>query len=138
MSEILVDYFVAAKNNAESIWQNSILVPVPMEKQKQKNRGYNQAEELAKELSKIVQAPVVLNNLVKVKETESQIKLSAEQRRKNLKGAFSLKDPEAISGKKVFLIDDVYTTGSTMEECANVLRTARTKSVWGIVVAREG
>jgi len=81
---------------------------------------------------------LILDNLVKIKKTEPQMKLSAKDRTENLKNAFLVKNPEGISGKKIFLIDDVYTTGSTMEECARILRDAGAKSVWGMVIAREG
>ena len=65
------------------------------------------------------------------------MELAKEERHKNLQGAFVTKNPAKFAGKKVFLIDDVYTTGSTMEECARVLRVAGAKSVWGICIARE-
>ncbi|MEK7124549.1 MAG: ComF family protein [Patescibacteria group bacterium] len=119
-------------------FRGGVLAPVPMELSKQKERGYNQSEELAKELGQTLNAPVVLENLIKTKKTEPQMKLSAENRRKNLFGAFKIKNPAEFAGKKIYLVDDVYTTGSTMEECARVLRQARTKEVWGICIAREG
>ncbi len=138
LSAILVEHFVLAGKNTNDIWDNGVLVPVPLDKKKLKNRGYNQAEELAKELSKVLKIPVAKENLAKIKETLPQMKLSAEKRKENLKSAFVVKNPAGVSGKKVFLVDDVYTTGSTMEECAYVLRTSGTKWVWGIVIAREG
>lgn len=138
LSEILIEHLILAKNNTEETWQNSILIPVPLEKKKLKNRGYNQSEELSKELSKITKIPLVLGNLVKIRETYSQTKLSAKEREENLKNAFLVEKSPEISGKKIFLVDDVYTTGSTMEECAFVLKNAGAKSVWGIAIAREG
>ena len=133
-----MEHFVLAKNNTENIWNESILIPVPMEKKKMKNRGYNQSEELAKELSKILQIPLSLNNLIKIKQTLPQIKLSAKERQENLKNAFSINNPEELKNKKIFLVDDVYTTGSTMEECAKTLKESGAKQVWGIAIAREG
>lgn len=138
LASILVEHLVLAKNNTDNIWNNSILLPMPMEKRKLKNRGYNQAEELAKNLSIVLETPLITNNLVKIKKTLPQMKLSLQQRQENLKNAFLIKNPAEIAGKKVFLIDDVYTTGSTMEECARVLKEAKAKSVWGISLAREG
>lgn len=138
LANILIEHFVLTKNNTEKIWQNSFLVPVPIEKKRLKSRGYNQAEELAKELAKIVKLPVIKDSLIKIRATMPQIKLSAKKRQENLKNAFLIKNPERIQGKKIFLVDDVYTTGATMEECARVLREAGAKSVWGIAVAREG
>src|SRR3989344_5964752 len=126
LAKILEEHFILTGKNTDRVWENSVLVPVPMERTKQKNRGYNQAEELAKELSKILQIPVVSNNLLKIKKTESQMKLSAKKRMENLKNAFLIKNPEELFGNpafakatagkgKIFLVDDVYTTGSTME-----------------------
>ena len=66
------------------------------------------------------------------------MELSAKERQENVKNAFLIKKPEEISGKKIFLLDDVYTTGSTMEECAKVLKESGAKEVWGISIAREG
>ena len=116
----------------------SLLVPIPIERTRLKSRGYNQTEELAKELVKKFSVPAALNNLVKVKRTKPQVKLSAKERQENLRGAFAVQNPEEISGKEIFLVDDVYTTGATMEECARVLLKAGAKAVWGIAIAREG
>lgn len=138
LTNILIEHFVLAKNNTEGIWQNGILIPVPLEKKKLKSRGYNQAEELAKELSKILRVPLISNNLVKIRKTMPQMELSAKEREENLKNAFLVKNPAEITGKKIFLVDDVYTTGSTLEECAKTLKESGVKSVWGIVIAREG
>ena len=104
---------------------------------KLKIRGYNQSEELAKELSKILQIPVISDNLIKIKSTKPQMELSKVEREKNLENAFAIKNPEEFSGKKIFLVDDVYTTGSTMEECAKILKENGIKDVWGIALARE-
>jgi len=125
-----------------------ILVPVPSEKKKLKWRGFNQAEEIGKELSKFFGIPLITNCLIKIKETLPQVELSDEERRENIKGAFLVKDKELIknpegkpsasygAGKKILLVDDVYTTGSTMEECARILKEAGAKEIIGIVVAR--
>ncbi len=138
LADILLEHFALTKNLTQEVWQNSVLIPVPMEKSKQKDRGYNQAELLAKELGHSLNVPTVFDNLVKVKKTPPQVELKAKERAENLVGAFVIKNPALIVGKKVFLVDDVYTTGSTMEECAKALKTAGAKQIWGIVIAREG
>lgn len=145
LAEILVEHFIKAAINTNDIWENAVLIPVPLDKTKLKNRGYNQSEELAKELSKIINVPVFSDILLKTKQTDPQMKLKKLEREKNLLGAFSINnksvatsDVATLSGKKVFLVDDVYTTGSTMSECAKVLKSAGAKSVWGIAIAREG
>ena len=141
MASILVEHFIKTGKNASSIWQNSVLIPVPAHIKKIRERGYNQSEELAKEISKILNIPVISDVLVKTKPTASQAELKKEEREKNLLGAFKINcgasETPQFSGKKVFLVDDVYTTGSTMQECAKILKTAGAKSVWGIAIARE-
>jgi ComF family protein len=138
LASIIIEHFVLTNKNKNEFWENGILIPVPLDNKKIRLRGYNQSEELAKELSKTLQVPVFNNVLIKTQTTESQISLSKEQRAKNLQGAFKIKNATILNGKKVFLIDDVYTTGSTMQECARVLRDAGAKSIWGIALAREG
>lgn len=146
LASLIIEHFIITQKNTDDIWQNSVLVPVPLFYKKLKERDYNQSEELAKELSKILKIPVLSDVLIKIKKTESQMTLSKEEREKNLLGAFKIKIPEncrtsgvlQFSGKKVYLVDDVYTTGSTMEECSLVLRKAGAKSVFGICIAREG
>lgn len=142
LASILIEHFIKTNKNTNEIWENSVLVPVPLSKKRFKERGYNQSEELAKELSKVLNVPVVLNVLLKTKSTESQMKLKKEAREKNLQGAFAVKNnikcPTAhFIYKRVFLVDDVYTTGSTMQECAKTLKENGAKSVWGICLARE-
>jgi len=138
LASILIEHFVLTGKNKNEFWENSVLIPVPLDNKKLKSRGYNQSEELAKELSKVLKIPILSNILIKIKETESQIGLSREQRIKNLQGAFTTKNAQFLQGKKIFLVDDVYTTGSTMQECAIVLKNAGAKQIWGIALSREG
>ena len=143
LASVLIEHFVLSGKNTNDVWENSVLIPVPLSKNKFKERGYNQSEELAKELSKVLQIPTITDVLIKIKTTKSQMELSKEEREKNLVGAFTIKNSGTtgvapFSDKKIFLVDDVYTTGSTMEECAEVLRQAGAKQVWGIALAREG
>ena len=114
LASILVEHFVLSGKNTDDIWENSILVPVPLDIRKLKTRGYNQSEELGKELSKVLQIPVITKNLVKTKSTKPQMELKKHDREKNLEGAFLVNNPKELLGKKIFLVDDVYTTGSTM------------------------
>jgi len=142
LASLLIEHFIITGKNTDEIWNNGILVPVPLDKNKLKIRDYNQSEELAKELSKVLKIPVISDILIKTKPTAPQMELKKEEREKNLLDAFAIKNcgspalPQFLD-KKIFLVDDVYTTGSTMEECASVLRNAGAKSVWGICIARE-
>ena len=141
LASILVEHFIKTEKNTNEIWNNGVLIPVPIYKDKLKIRGYNQSEELAKELSKVLQIPVISDALVKIKHTESQMELNKEEREKNLLAAFTINKNRATSDvaqfSRIFLVDDVYTTGSTMAECAKTLKSAGAKTVWGICIARE-
>ena len=135
---LIIAHFSLTKN--QIIWQageNSVLMPAPIFKNKQKQRGFNHAEVLAQELAVHFKIPLSNNNLIKIKKTLPQMALNRKQRQENLKGAFFVKNPEAVQGKTIFLIDDVITTTSTMEEAAKVLKQAGAKNVWGIALARE-
>ena len=101
-----------------------------------KHRGFNQSEDLANNLSASFKIPVLRNALIKVKNTAPQAELDKEERGKNIINAFACDNSEVVKGKKILLVDDVYTTGSTMEECSRVLKENGAKSIWGIVVAR--
>jgi ComF family protein len=116
--------------------KGDFLVSVPLTKKKLKRRGFNQSEEIAREISNYLNIPLITNCLIKTRETFPQVELSEKERAENPKGAYIVKDKEKIRGKRVLLIDDVYTTGSTMEECSRILREAGTKEVWGVVIAR--
>lgn len=115
-----------------------VLIPVPVHKRKLKFRGFNPAKEIAKHLSNYLKIPLLDKVLIKIKETPAQTDLKKEERLKNLKGVFSCLKPnlKQIINKKILLVDDVFTTGSTMEECALVLKQAGAKEVWGIVAAK--
>ena len=116
--------------------KDPLLVPVPLYKSRLRWRGYNQAEEIAKELSKSLDVPIENNCLIRRKSTTPQIELTGLEREENIKGAFSCQNAERIKGKKILLVDDVYTTGATMEECARVLKEMGAREVWGVVVAK--
>lgn len=137
LTSILIEHFIKTGNNTNKFWENSILVAIPADKKRLKLRGYNQCQELANELAKIVKVPLLTNNLIKIKQTKPQMELSKNEREINLKNAFIIKNPAEFAGKKVFLVDDVYTTGSTMDECAGILLNAGAKEVFGIAIARE-
>jgi ComF family protein len=97
------------------------ICPVPLHKQKQKRRGYNQSEWLAKGLARILEIPVENNILSRKVFTSTQTKKNRQQRWENVKDAFKVIDIEKLKGKHVLLIDDVITTGATLEACAQQL-----------------
>lgn len=121
----------------KSNFSNFILIPIPLNEKRLRWRGFNQATEISKELSKILEIPLVLNCLIKIKETLPQVKLSERERKENVEGTFSCQNQSKIFGKRILLVDDIYTTGATMEEAARVLKESGAKEIRGIVVARE-
>ena len=110
-------------------FEADLIVPVPLHIKRQKQRGFNQSELLAKELSKIINVKVNVNNLVRNKVTQTQTKLSYLERQENLKDAFEIKNKTDFKNKTILLIDDVLTTGSTVNHCSEVLKKAGAKAV---------
>jgi ComF family protein len=116
------------------------VVPVPLHRTKLRQRGFNQAELIARAAMKTKQPAQRLHLcagvLERKRETASQIGLTSHQRRENLRGAFGVTQPELVKGHEVLVVDDVYTTGTTVSECARVLRRAGATKVWVATVAR--
>ena len=116
-----------------------VLVPVPLHSSREAWRGYNQARELAKFLSETYDIPMNDSVLLRKKNTKPQIELSRPERVKNIAGAFALKpkfNVEKLQKKTILLVDDVMTSGFTLNECAKVLRSVGCKRIWGLVLAR--
>ncbi len=113
-----------------------VLVPVPLHMKRLRERGFNQALLLVKELSKRTGIPYEERALRKIKDTPVQITLKKRERRKNLTRAFQVRDQQAIQGKTVMLVDDVYTTGTTVNECSRALHVAGAARVTVLTVAR--
>ena len=118
------------------IYPPDVICPIPLHKKRLRWRGYNHAEELAKQLGQAFSLPVVADALIRTKHTAPQVNLGKEQRLANMQGVFQIRDPQAIQAKNILLVDDVYTTGATMEECARVLKQAGAARVFGAVIAR--
>lgn len=110
------------------------IVPVPVHPRKRKKRGYNQAELLAKELGKHLEVPVYPRYLERCVDTDPQKELNDKERMENLKNAFKIRQNE-IKLEKILLVDDIYTSGSTIEACTRILLSAGTKAVYYTSVA---
>ena len=114
-----------------------IIVPAPLSRESKRKRGFNQAETIAKNLSDMLDTECLTNVLYKNKRTLSQVKIkNRKERLKNLKGAFSVKNPELIKGKVVLVVDDVSTTGATILEARRALLAGGAKEVYGVVSAK--
>jgi ComF family protein len=112
------------------------IVPVPLHPRKKRHREFNQAEYLADALGREFHRPVRRRNLRRVKDTQTQTALDAEERRANLRDAFALRNAKEIAGKRLALVDDVFTTGATLDSCAKLLRRGGAANVIALAVAR--
>ncbi len=116
-----------------------VMVPVPLHADKMWQRGFNQAELIAEAAARklpIKGLQLKASVLRRMRATESQTGLTRHQRRENIRGAFVVTRPAEIAGREILLVDDVFTTGTTVSECARVLRRAGTGRVWVATVAR--
>jgi ComF family protein len=119
-------------------YRGATLVPVPLHTQRKRERGFNQSEWIASLLSSINPDSVVKNILERTKKTLSQTGLEREERCKNVEGAFRLKPGENIDKEQPYcLVDDVYTTGATLNACAKVLAIRGAKSISVITLGRS-
>jgi ComF family protein len=113
-----------------------LVIPVPLHPKRLRQRGFNQAILLGEILARQWRLPLSRRNLQRIRWTEPQINLSATERVANVRGAFAVADHSLLKGKRIILVDDVYTTGSTVAECARVLFKVDAAEVFVITVAR--
>ena len=118
-----------------SIPENALLIPIPLHKKRKRIRGFNQAERIAWHFGRSIGIETRTDVLQKIKSTVSQVELLSHQRKENVKGVFSVTHPESVFGRTVILLDDVKTTGATIEEAARTLKEAGAKRVWAITFA---
>jgi ComF family protein len=113
------------------------IIPVPISKKRKKERGYNQSELIAREIARNL--PIEYNNrcIFKIKNIVEQSKLNKEERQKNIQGVYELRNQKLIQNKKILLIDDIYTTGSTVNECSKILGQAQPKKIGILTVAKD-
>ena len=111
------------------------IIPVPLHRVRQRERGYNQALLLSEEISREMNLPVLSRSLVRTRFTKPQARLSRKKRRGNVAGAFMVVDPESVRDKRILVVDDVTTTGATLEECASALLDAGAAGVYCLTAA---
>jgi len=131
LAELLSDYLESNSLPGEA------LLCVPLHPRRLRERGYNQSGLLARELGKRIGMPVIEDCLIRVKQAQPQVRaVDVAERRRNVADAFVCRDAR-ISGKQIILIDDVCTSGATLESCAAALKSKGAASVWGLTLARE-
>lgn len=115
-------------------WDVDLLIPIPLHKSRRRKRGFNQAELIAKGLGRELGIPVSSNSLLRTRKTSPQKELNDQERKNNLKNAFQVVDPD-VKFKKVLLIDDIYTTGSTIDAAAAVLLEGGAEKVYFLSIS---
>ena len=116
--------------------QADCLIPVPLHPARKRERGFNQSGEIARHFSRIVGVPLAQHWLLRTRPTEVQAGLTRRERRRNVSGAFEISKTAEIRGRAVLVIDDVFTTGATLNECARILRQSGTARIAVPTVAR--
>ena len=120
-----------------SLPKNAIIMPIPLHSRKKRMRGFNQALLLAQDIASHMPLPMAINtqSLIRIAPSTPQTKLTAIHRRANVENIFSLRDPNYVHGKTIILVDDVKTTGATLEQAARVLKKSGAKEIWAITFA---
>ena len=125
------------KNAFQIINNYDIIIPVPLSKKRLKERGYNQAELIAKEISKNTKIVLHKDCLYKNKNIMPQSNLNKEQREENIKGVYSIKNKEKLLNKKILLFDDIYTTVNTANECCKILKQVNPYKIGVMTIAKD-
>ena len=133
----IVAFILKNKKIYEKLQSYDTIIPVPISKKRMKERGYNQSLLIAKQISKDVKIPLQTNCLFKTKNIIEQSKLNKEQRKQNIQNVYELKNREILNNKQILLIDDIYTTGNTVNECAKVLQQAKPQKIDVLVLAKD-
>ena len=129
LDKFLSEFLIELIHKESSLKEFDLLIPVPMYWRDKLRREHNHTHLLSSQISKITGIPLLTNVLIKCKRIPSQTSLPGKERLKNVKGAFSVKNTLILKDKKVLLVDDVFTTGSTVNECAKMLRKAKARQV---------
>jgi ComF family protein len=131
LAELLADYLRSNPLPGEA------LVSVPLHPRRLRERGYNQSDLLARDLARRIELPVLGDCLMRVNQARPQARAAdVDERRRNVVGAFVCRE-EKVDGKQIIIIDDVCTSGATLESCAAALKNKGAMSVWGLTLARE-
>lgn len=111
------------------------IIPVPIHPKRKRRRGFNQAQSIGEEISREMNIPIFFKVLHRTKDTKPNSGLSYIARRENIKGAFEIREREKIEGKNILIIDDIYTTGSTIDACAEILKYSGAEKVYFTTVS---
>lgn len=132
-----VNFLLKNENLFEILQSYDTIVPVPISNKRLKQRGYNQSLLIAKEINKYLKVNLNYKSLVKNVHVIQQSKLNKEDRLKNIQGVYKLNNKEILESGNILLIDDIYTTGSTVNECSRVLKSANVNKVGVLTIAKD-
>ena len=132
-----VNFLLKNKKIFENIKNYDTIMPVPISKKRLKTRGYNQSLLIAKEIAQRTNLKLMNDCLIKTKNIIEQSKLNKEDRIQNIQGVYKLKNMKLIENKKILLIDDIYTTGSTVNECSKMLIIGNPIKIGVLVLAKD-
>lgn len=127
LNNFFANIIVKNEQNYNLLKQYDMIIPVPMHKKKMQKRGYNQTELVSEKIAKSLKIPNRPDILKKIVNTTTQSKLGGKARQTNIQHAFFIQNDIEVEDKKIILLDDIYTTGATSEECSKVLKNARCK-----------
>lgn len=133
----IVNFLIKNQKSFPNLKYYDTIIPIPISKKRQKQRGYNQSSLIAKEIAKQLQIQYNDKSIFKIKNIIEQSKLNKEERKKNIQGVYKLCNKKQLENKKILLIDDIYTTGSTANECSKILSQAKPKEIGIFTIAKD-
>ena len=130
-------FIVKNKKIFDFIESYDIIIPVPIHKKRMKERGYNQSELIAQELSKMANIKCYKDILIKIRNNKPQSTLNGKMRKENAKNVYKLEKIEKITNKRILLFDDIYTTGATVNSCIQELKKVKVKQIGILTLAKD-
>lgn len=137
LSSTFAKFIIKNKKICGFLRKYDIIVPVPIHNKRKKERGYNQSELIARNIADFTQLELASDVLMKTKNNTAQSSLNKADRQNNVKNVYGIKNAEKIKNKRVVLIDDIYTTGSTVNECSKILKNAGASEIAVLVIAKD-
>lgn len=137
LNELFAKIILKNAKICRKIKKYDIIIPVPIHKKRKNERGYNQSELIARKLAKNLNVELVTDSLIKQKNTLPQSTLSKKQREENVKTVYKIQNKQKIENKKIILLDDIYTTGATAEECSKILKQNGAKEILVLTIAKD-
>lgn len=137
INEYFLEFLIKDKNICDFLNKFDIIIPVPMHKDKKLRRGYNQTEIFAKNLSKKLNVGYEDDVLIKFKENKTQSLLLPNDRTKNVKDVFRIKNSFKLKNKNIILVDDIFTTGATVNVCSSLLKKSGASEIIILVIAKS-